>query len=71
MVSCVVYFYRKVLGLPFSIPKGAVPIRSARSEARAIEAAKLKFARRQRVEDWSVRADSFDLICPDKLPQGS
>jgi hypothetical protein len=71
MVHCVVYFYRKVLGVPFSIPKGAVPIRSARSEERAIEAAKLKFARLQGVDNWDVRADSFDLICDDKLAHGS
>jgi hypothetical protein len=62
MVGCVVYFYKKVLGVPFYLPQGAVRISLARSEDRAIAAAKLRFARRLGVQDWNVRADSFDLV---------
>ena len=64
MLSFTVHFYRKVLGLSFLVPRGTVEIRSARSEARAIEAAKRKFARRQKVESWTLRADCFDLVAP-------
>lgn len=63
MIACRVYFYRTVLGLPFSAPKGSVDIRSARDESRAVEAAKLRFARRHGVSDWTVRADAFDTSC--------
>lgn len=68
MVSCLVHFYRKVLGVPFLVPRGTVQIRSARDETRAIEAAKRKFARKQGVESWNLRADSFDLVCPSGSP---
>ncbi len=66
MVSCWVYFYKSVFGVPFALPQGRVEIRSARDEARAIEAAKHKFARRQGVRDWSLRADRFDIVCPGR-----
>ena len=62
MVSCVVYFYKQVCGVPFSLPQGSVHISFARNEDRAIEAAKRKFATRRGVPDWKVRADSFDLV---------
>jgi hypothetical protein len=62
MVSCVVHFYKKVLGLRFSLPQGTVRIVAARNEARAAEAAKRRFARRHKVADWSFRADSFDVV---------
>jgi hypothetical protein len=62
VVSCIVYFYKKVFGVPFSLPQGSVRISCARSEARAVEAAKLRFARSHCVEDWILRADSFDLV---------
>jgi hypothetical protein len=68
MVGCVVHFYRNVLGIPFIVPRGTVEVRSARDESRAVEAAKRKFARRQGVESWTFRADSFDLVCPDRCP---
>ena len=64
-VSYSVHFYRKVLGLSFSVPRGTVAIRAARDEARAVEAAKRRFARRQGVQDWTWCADAFD-ICPDE-----
>jgi hypothetical protein len=51
MVSCSVRFYRNVLGVPFSVPRGSVAIRSARDEARAVEAAKRRFARWQGVSN--------------------
>jgi hypothetical protein len=62
MVACLVHFYRKVMGVPFLVPKGTVTIKSARDESRAIEAAKRKFARMQGVESWNLRADAFDLV---------
>ena len=62
MVNCVVYFYKKVLGVPFSLPQGAVRIVSARNEERAVEAAKRRFARRYKVADWSIRADCCDMV---------
>ena len=62
MVRCVVYFYKKVFGVPFSLPQGAIHISRARNEARAVEAAKRKFARLHRVTEWQLRADSFDLV---------
>jgi hypothetical protein len=64
VLSCRVHFYRNVLGLPFSVPRGRVEIRRARDETRAIEAAKRRFARRQGVADWSLIADHFDVVCP-------
>jgi hypothetical protein len=62
MASCVVYFYKRVFGVSFSLPQGSVRITLARNEARAVEAAKLRFARRHGVEHWNLRADSFDLV---------
>jgi hypothetical protein len=68
MVSCVVHFYRNVLGIPFIVPRGTVEIRSARDESRAVEAAKRKFARRQGVNSWTFRADTFDHVCATGCP---
>ena len=65
-MTCWVHFYRSLFGVPFAVPRGRVEIRLARDEARAIEAAKRKFARRQGVPDWSLRADRFDIVCPDR-----
>jgi hypothetical protein len=62
MTSCIVYFYKKVCGVPFSLPQGSVRISIARTEARALEAAKRRFARRRGVDDWTLRADSYDLV---------
>ncbi len=66
MLSCWVYFYRTIFGVQFAVPQGRIEIRSARDEARAIEAAKRKFARRQNVLDWRLRADRFDVVCPKR-----
>jgi len=63
MLTCSVHFYRNVLGLPFSVPRGTVSIRAARDEARAVEAAKRKFARRQGLGDWHWCADHYE-VCP-------
>jgi hypothetical protein len=71
MVNCDAHFYRKILGVPFSLPRGTVHIRRARDQTRAIEAAKLRFARYQGVTDWSLRADCFDLVCPDRPENAS
>ena len=65
MVSCSVYFYRKILGVPFAAPQGKVRIRLARNQIRAVEAAKRRFARRLGLSDWRLGADAFDLVCPD------
>ena len=63
-MSWQVHFYRRVLGVPFAVPRGSVEIRLARDEARAIEAAKRRFARRKGIEDWTLLADDFDIVCP-------
>jgi hypothetical protein len=65
-MSYLVHFYRSVLGVPFALPRGRIEIRSARDEARAVAAAKRKFARRLGVPDWSLRADRFDVVCSDQ-----
>lgn len=61
MVGCSIHFYRKILGIPFAVAQGTVEIRSARDEARAVEAAKRRFERRFGIEYWRIRADSFDV----------
>ena len=63
MVGCSVHFYRRVLGVPFAVAQGTVEIRCARDEGRAIQAAKRRFERRLRIEDWRIRADAFDVGC--------
>ncbi len=70
MASCVVYFHKRVFGVPFSLPQGSVRITLARNGARAVEAAKLRFARRHGVEHWNLRADSFDLVELGKARSG-
>ncbi len=65
MFACTIHFYRTVLGVPFAIPKGSIEIRSARNETRAVEAAKLRFARRHRLLTWTLMADAFDMACND------
>ena len=65
MVSCSVYFYRRVLGLRFAAPQGKIEIRAARDEARAVQAAKQRFARRLKLQDWQLAADCFDVVCPE------
>jgi hypothetical protein len=61
MFACTIHFYRTVFGVPFAVPRGSVEIRSARDEIRAIEAAKLRFARRHHLLTWTLRADAFDV----------
>lgn len=68
MLRCSVHFYRKVLGLPFAVAQGTVEIRLARNEARAVAAAKHRFERRLRIEDWTLRADCFDVGPPRFSP---
>jgi hypothetical protein len=65
MFACTIHFYRTVFGVPFAVAKGSIEIRSARDETRAIEAAKLRFARRHRLLSWTLRADTFDMACND------
>ncbi len=65
-MSYLVHFYRSVLDVPFAVPRGRIEIRSARDEARAVEAAKRKFARRVGVPDWSLRADQFDVVSTEQ-----
>jgi hypothetical protein len=62
MIQCVVHFYRTILGVPFSLPQGSIHIAAAKNEARAVEAAKRRFARRRGVASWKLGADSFDVV---------
>lgn len=62
MVSCRVDFYKDILGVPFPVIYGKVAIRHARTHNRAIQAAKLRFARRHRISDWNLRADGFGVV---------
>jgi len=62
MVGCSIHFYRKILGVPFSVAQGTVEIRRARDEARAVQAAKRRFERRLHIEHWTLRADTFDVV---------
>ena len=62
MIRCVIHFYKTILGVPFPLPQGSIHIAAAKNEARAVEAAKRRFARRRRVADWTLRADSFDVV---------
>jgi hypothetical protein len=62
MIRCVVYFYKDIFGVPFSLPQASIHIAAAKNKARAVEAAKRKFARRRGVADWTLRADSFDVV---------
>jgi hypothetical protein len=61
MIRCSVHFYRKILGVPFSVAQGTVEIGCARDEARAVLAAQRRFERRLGIQDWKMRADSFDI----------
>jgi hypothetical protein len=70
-MRCVVSFYREVFGVPFEIARGSIPIASARSEARAIEAAKRKFARRHGVTEWTLLADGFDCFQSSDAPHNT
>jgi ribulose-5-phosphate 4-epimerase/fuculose-1-phosphate aldolase len=63
MFACTIHFYRTVFGVPFAVPKGSIEIRSAHNEGRAIEAAKLRLARRHRLFAWTLIADTFDMAC--------
>jgi hypothetical protein len=47
-------------------------IRSARSPKRAIEAAKKRFARLERIRDWKFHAGFFEIeaIASEAVPQG-
>lgn len=63
MVRCWVNFYRTYLGVPFALSGGTIEVRSARDEDRAVKAAKRKFARRFGVDDWSMLADDFEVVC--------
>jgi hypothetical protein len=60
MVRCKVNFYRSFFGLSLW-SRGTVEIRSARDQARALEAAKRRFARRKKVTHWKLGADAFDV----------
>jgi hypothetical protein len=71
MFACTVHFYRTVFGVPFAVAKGSIEIRSARDEIRAIEAAKLRFARRHQLLSWTLRADTFDMACNDASRQSA
>jgi hypothetical protein len=64
MIRCVIHFYKTILGVPFCLPQGSIHIVAAKNEARAVEAAKRRFARRRGVADWTFRADSFDVVRP-------
>jgi hypothetical protein len=55
-------------GHSFHCCQDAIDIRSAKSRERAIQAAKHRFARRQAVPHWTVRAR---LIEVEELPPGT
>lgn len=61
MISCSVHFDRKILGVPFSVAQGTVETVCARDEARAVLAAQRRFERRLGIQDWKMKADSFDI----------
>lgn len=58
-------------GHNFHCCQGSVEIRAAKSRERAIKAAKHRFARRQAVPHWSVRAHLIEVeeIAPPPEPQ--
>ena len=58
-------FYKRFLGMPVG-SRGTIEIRSARDRARALEAAKRKFARQHKVAHWGLRADSFVVFGPEE-----
>ena len=61
MIGCRIEFYRDVFGVPFKVARGTVDIHAARDLDRAIEAAKIRFARASRIADWRLRADHFEV----------
>lgn len=52
-------------GKPFKVCQRSIVIRSARSPARAIEAAKVRFARLEHICDWALHAEKIEV---DVLP---
>ena len=67
MIGCRIAFYRDVFGVPFKVARGTVEIQAARDLDRAVEAAKVRFARNSRIPDWRLRADHLRIEwCRDR-----
>jgi hypothetical protein len=47
-------------GHAFRCPQRLIEIRSAKTKARALEAAKRRFARHERIPDWRVHASVIE-----------
>jgi hypothetical protein len=64
MSAYVVSFFNELCnsrGQQHKVCQSRVVIRRARSEDRAIEAAKKRFARAERIQDWKIRAQQFEV----------
>ena len=48
-------------GRAFHCPQRLIEIRSARTKARALEAAKRRFARDEKISDWRVHASIVEI----------
>ncbi len=48
-------------GQLFHCKQRTIEIRAARSKDRALEAAKLRFARREQIGNWALHARSIDI----------
>ena len=63
MTSFRVSFFKNLsssYGKPFKVCQRSMVIHSARSRARAIEAARAQFVRLERIDDWTLRADAVE-----------
>ena len=48
-------------GLGFHCPQRLIEIRSAKSRDRALEAAKRRFARGEKIADWRIHASAVEI----------
>lgn len=72
MKSYRIGFYNELrndTGHMFHCCQRVVEIRLARSKERAIEAAKRRFARRERISNWSIHARSIEIEEIDVPPE--
>ena len=59
-----VKFFKRLLssyGMPFNVCQRTIDIRRSRSIDRAVEAAKLRFERRECVRKWTLHADYIEV----------
>jgi predicted RNA-binding Zn-ribbon protein involved in translation (DUF1610 family) len=69
-----VTFFKDLLssdGHKFKCPQCTVDIRRARTAARAVQAAKRRFERRRRMQNWKLLADYFELEVDRDEPTSS